>query len=242
MELLENKRKQLSEIYYKHRCELQNICPYLVEEGYSHPYYLYIPDEWYERGYRILIVGEEGHGVKSPDISIEEAQTFNKEYMESQLGISTAYPRNASGFWNRIRKIHALFDTEDVSITWTNIDKIHRSGRGNCRLNDEERTDLHRVPTAVLAEEIELLNPTHVIYFGWYGISLKAELPKVFEMLYPSGLGDFSVWKESKIATIVHENVKHLFTYHPAWGQRQKGYEQRVLNTIKLSLKECTET
>ena len=154
MEFLEKRRNQLLETYAQYRSELQEKCPQLVKEGYSHPYYLHIPEQWFARKYRVLIVGEEGYGVTAHDVSIADAQTFNKEYMESQLGASSVYQRNNSPFWNRIRKIHALFGAENVSITWTNIDKIHKSGIGSCQLRAQDRNILHKTPTRILIELI----------------------------------------------------------------------------------------
>ena len=238
MEFLEKRRNQLLETYAQYRSELQEKCPQLVKEGYSHPYYLHIPEQWFARKYRVLIVGEEGYGVTAHDVSIADAQTFNKEYMESQLGASSVYQRNNSPFWNRIRKIHALFGAENVSITWTNIDKIQKSGIGSCQLRAQDRNILHKTPTRILTEEIKLLIPTHVIYFGWYGISLKGELPEVFQALYPGGLRDYSKWKDCKLVPIEQENIQHIFTYHPSWGQRQKNYEQRVLDAIQETLQQ----
>ena len=236
MELLEKRRKQLLEMYIQYQSELQEKCPQLVKEGYSHPYYLHIPKQWFTRKYRVLIVGEEGYGVSAHDVSIADAQIFNKEYMLSQLGLSSVYTRNNSPFWNRIRKIHALIGAENVSITWTNIDKIHRSRIGSCQLRTQDRKSLHKTPTRILEEEVKLLFPTHVIYFGWYGISLRGELPEVFQALYPGGLRDYSEWKDCKLVTIEQENIHHIFTYHPSWGQRQKNYEERVLGAIRETL------
>ena len=236
MDLLEKQRKQLLETYAQYQSELQDICPQLVKDGYSHPYYLHIPEQWFTRKYRVLIVGEEGYGVTAHDVSIVDAQIFNKEYMQSQLGLSSVYTRNTSPFWNRVRKIHALFGAENISITWTNIDKIHRSRIGSCQLRTQDRKSLHKTPTRILEEEVKLLFPTHVIYFGWYGISLKGELPEVFQALYPGGLRDYSEWKDCKLVTIEQENIHHIFTYHPSWGQRQKNYEERVLGAIRETL------
>ena len=62
--MLEERRKQLCEVYQVWEKELKNVCPKLITKEYSHPYYLNIPDEWFDAKHRILIVGEEGFGNK----------------------------------------------------------------------------------------------------------------------------------------------------------------------------------
>ena len=129
------------------------------------------------------------------------------------------------------------------SITWTNLDMIHRSAKnGNCKLKKKNRKALHDTDIKILSKEIEILRPTHVIYFGWYGISLEKELPDVFTRLYPNGLGDDSQWKEGKMSKYQENGTWHIFTYHPSWGYRQKrddngkNYEDKVLNQILETL------
>lgn len=228
--MLEEKRRQLYELYRGWENELKSVCPQLISEKYSHPYYLHIPDEWFTAKHRILVVGEEGFGYKQFDLSISEAQAFNKNYLLGQL---THGADNHSPFWQRVRKIAAC---TDVSIAWTNLDMIHHSGRKGCALKKCERMALHQTPTPILSEEIRILEPDIVVYFGWYGISLQAELPEVFQMLYPGGLRDYSQWKEEKMKVINEGGRNHVFTYHPGWGQRVKGYEERVFELIKKTM------
>ncbi len=181
-EQLYEKRGELLAVYRQWHEKIKKTELYDVQ--YSYPYFLHIPDNWYESKYRFLIVGEEGYGEKSFDTPIEEAQKFNKEYMESQLGRSGNYSRSGSAFWWRIRKISELLPSDQTAMTWTNLDKIHRSGTGNCSLQNKMREMLHQHP--ILADEISVLNPTHIIYFGWYGISLEKELPQIYQQLYPA--------------------------------------------------------
>ena len=245
--MIEEKRKELFEVYQEWENELKQSCPKLITEEFSHPYYLHIPDKWYESQYRILIVGEEGYGEKKFNLSIEEAQEFNRDYLLRQLGKSKSvqYKWTGSSFWRRIRSIDKLMkdNGSSYSITWTNLDMIHHSiKKGNCKLKNKEREALHSTPTKILSEEIRILEPTHVIYFGWYGISLEKELPDVFSRLYPNGLGDDSQWKDEKMAKFQENGIWHIFTYHPSWGYRQKrndhgkGYEDKVLDQISETL------
>lgn len=230
--MLEERRKQLYEVYKVWEKELKAACPQLITKKYSHPYYLHIPDNWFVAGHRILIVGEEGFGSKQFDLSIEEVQEFNRTYLAEQLGVGK---KNNSGFWQRIRRIAAL---PDVSVTWTNLDMIHINGK-ECRLPKLEQTMLHQTPTAILSQEIRILEPDIVVYFGWYREPLRAEmrdeLVAVFDALYPNGKPD---WEPEKIRTIRHEKVCHIFTYHPGWRRKGKAYEDSVIETIKRSLSE----
>ncbi len=232
--MLEERRKQLYEVYQIWEKELKDACPQLITKEYSHPYYLHIPDDWFVARHRILIVGEEGFGNKQFDLPIADAQVFNRNYLLAQL---THSADNRSPFWQRIRKIA---NNPDVSIAWTNLDMIHRSGRKGCALKKRERMALHQTPTAILKEEIRLLEPTVIVYFGWYGISLQAELPDVFRILYPRGLKDYSQWQDDKMKVIELNGIHHIFTYHPGWGQRVKGYEDMVLQTVTKVLKKNT--
>lgn len=243
--MIEEKRNELLDVYQQWYGQLTEL---LKKNSYSHPYYLHIPDDWCQSTYRILIVGEEGYGEKEFNLSIEKAQEFNRKYLLSQIDPdqlvkNDRYKRSGSSFWRRIRSIDELMkdNGSPYSITWTNLDMIHHSiKKGNCKLNQKERESLHSTP--ILPKEIDILRPTHVIYFGWYGISLEKELPDVFSRLYPNGLGDESLWKDEKMAKFQENGIWHIFTYHPNWGYRQKrddngkSYEDKVLNQISETL------
>ena len=182
--------------------------------------------------------------MKKLNVPIEEAQEFNRFFLLDQLNNEGKH----SLFWRRIWRIAELMKDKgySYSITWTNLDMIHHSGTGDstCVLQDDERIALHSTQTKILSGEIRILEPTHVIYFGWYFNSVKAELSDdVFHHLYPSGKwGDTSAWKEEKMAKYQENGVWHIFTYHPNWGYRQKGdndgkgYEDRVLEQLSETL------
>ena len=231
--MLNEKRGLLLTVYRAWEKELREICPQLVCETYSHPYYLHIPEDWFDRKYRILILGEEGFGDKQFDLPIEKAQEFNRDYLAAQWDRNHPEYNKRSPFWRRIRNIAGLFEPGLVSITWTNLDMIHLSRRGRCQLREAEQIALHSTPTKILREEIHLLQPTHVIWLGWYGISLKMELPEVHANLYRQNAeGRFS-WQDSQFEVVSYQGIVHVFTYHPSWGQRQKGYEAAVLERIR---------
>lgn len=231
-------------MYKTWEAELKDTCPQLICENFSHPYYLHIPGNWYEQKCRILVVGKEGHGTHQFNSPIEEAQRFNREYLACQLNQSNTdsskekiYSRNNSPFWNRIRRINKLPKSDEISITWTNIDKIHRVG-SKCPMTEDQRCELHQTPTAILAEEIKLLQPNIVIFFGWYDVSLEQELPTVFQKLKQHDLDYPLYWKESRMKTISEGGISYIFTNHPNWGQRQKGYEEKVISEVDRTVSE----
>lgn len=231
--------EQLVARYVTWLSELRECAPILLTDKYSNPYYTSIPEGWFDtKGPKILIVGEEGAGLwgcgkagtmgdsENPFYSPEdfsEIQALNYNYLRSQLGLQCTSKRNNSPFWNQVRKV-----SEYGVCCWTNIDKIHRLSDSKCALTSKKRTLLHATPTRILSEEIDILSPTHVIFFGWYGISLRHELPDLFSKLYPNGIRDSSVWRDSKIVSINGEAYKSLFRYHPAWGNRNRWYEAEV--------------
>ena len=188
-----------------------------------------------------MIVGLEGYGENGRKTAddrtkinyndFEKIQVWNYNYLRSQLGKANIYKKNYSNFWRRFRAI-----SEFGVCCWSNIDKIHvrGSGAGKCKLSKTEREKLHQMDISILNEEIKILKPTHVVYFGFYGISLKNECPEVFCILYPKGLDDNSRWYKS-IVPIQHKGICHIFAYHPAWvGKRKpKGYEDEVIDTVR---------
>jgi len=238
-----NPRQQLTQVYTKWIKELQNCAPALISGDYSNPYYTSIPEGWFETtGPRIMIVGEEGFGKrgcgKRASLSkdedapfytaedIEDIQQITRRFFSEQFDVDN---QRKSPFWNRFRRV-----AKYGACCWTNIDKIHRLDNKRCALRKKERILLHSTNTRILAEEISILKPTHIVFFGWYGISLQHELPELFSKLYPGGLKDESVWKESKIVPFDCEQYKALFLYHPAWGNRNKWYEPAVDEALEV--------
>lgn len=258
------KRNALKTIYIEYAAELaelyENSSQFDKEIKKSCPYYIQIPDNWFDKENRILIVGEEGSGdgkIKNSDgteteinISTEfEAalsvmQTFNYEYMRVQLGIETdpkiieTHGKNNSPFWNRFRKIREI--SEFGSIAWSNIDKIHNLNpkRKSYRLSESDRKALHSTKIAVLKNEIEILEPTMVVFFGWYNTSLKHELPDLYKQLYVKNEVGNYIWKNN-VVSFKHDNINYIFSYHPGWGCRQKdGYEEKVRDEVERRIRQ----
>lgn len=246
MKELSEINKQLCDKYDNWYREFTENCKPLIEERYSNPYYISIPKGWFDSTVRIMIVGEEGHGEwgcgkKNNEIDANDfgrIQAFNWGYIAKQLYdgktdyalYRTEYDEkwNNSAFWRRARKLAA-----NRVCAWTNIDKIHRLGTSKCALTEREREILHSVDCRILHEEIKLLKPTHVVFFGWHGISLKHELPDIYDKLYVKSADGNYIW-DKNVVSIEEGGVQYLFTYHPNWGCRQKGYEGKVLDELRF--------
>ena len=234
----------LKKIYEKWSDEVISNCPSLIEGAYSNPYYVSIPNNWEISQQRIMIVGEEGNGSwgcgksygwteQEPAYtikSIEKIQYYNTWAIEK-------YPQqNKSPFWRRFKKIMDF----GYPCIWNNLDKIYsfdtsRKEKGkklNYQLTTAEEIQLHSVPTKILHEEITTLKPTVVVFFGWYPKSLRLELPQIYDELYSHQ----SEWSKTALWHFVSENIIYIFTYHPSWGNRQKGYELKVADYIINSI------
>ncbi len=233
---------QLASVYRQWLNELEKNAPKLLakynadpnSQNYSNPYFISVPDGWFGSESRIMVVGEEGFGErgnrkKNNEISAEEVekiQMLNYNYLKDQLD-PAGTKKNNSPFWRRLRKVSGF-----GICSWTNIDKIHLLHSKKCSLCEKDRKMLHSTNTKLLRKEIEILQPTCVVFFGWYGISLKEELPEVFEKMYPGGLGDSSVWFK-RVVSFQMDGRDYLFSYHPSWGYRKAGYEDKVIEELK---------
>lgn len=228
---LAEKRTGLHKLYEKWRPQIDKS---FLNDKYSYPYFLSVPDDWCEKKLRIMIVGEEGAGIKEPfDASIEQAQEFNREFMNSQLETGKAYSR----FWSRIINIHKQHP--EAALCWTNLDKIHISQKGNGALpSDDIRKLLHQTEIKILREEIGVLEPTHIIFFGWYNVSLEAELPEVHKILY----SDTDAWKDGRPLWFECSGKYYVFSYHPGWGYRKKGYEETVLQELEKAVEAAAKS
>jgi hypothetical protein len=241
--------RQLKEAFKNWLGELQSKFPELLSGDYSNPYYTCVPKGWIESSVRILYVGEEGFGLwargrdsVNPE-EIEKIQNFCWSSLASYLGYDLdyfLYPgaehfkyRNTA-FWRRARKL-----SEYGIVGWTNMDLIHRRSdkSGECKLDDVERKKLHSLNCRILAEQIKIMCPTHVVYAGWYGTSIEHELQKLYTKLYPNGASDDYVWFK-KVVKFSCDGINHIFAYHPAWRGKGKplGYEDWVFEELEKTL------
>ena len=221
----------------------KNLDVELLKDAFSNPYYIKTPSDWWEKKYRIMIVGEEGAGGWGAGKTKWNPQTKDgiekiMEYNSTQTYVQTVkrgeywfggekYVLNNGQFWNRIRKICDL--SEDVTVVWNNIDKIHRLGNKGtkCKLTDKQRMLLHK--ERILSKEIEILQPTIVVFFGWHWRSLECELPNIYDMVYQKYLENGSVpFRIEKNIFSLHPNAKKI--------GRTKAYGKKVLEQVKTLL------
>lgn len=207
----------------------------LRENNISLPYYIYLPDDWTDSNVRILIVGEEGYDYRGCDRDrnvtteniIETVQEFNKNCMFE-------WKMNNRPFWRRFNKLREHLP--DASFCWTNLDKVHRlidpsAKSKSCKLTALQRNELHKYP--VLQAETDIIKPTHIIFFGWYGYSLQCELPQIYSKLYENGREQWR--KDGFCTTITATGIKYIFTYHPNWCVRNRQEENvlcKILNSF----------
>ena len=218
----------LFKAYEKYHKEIESLG--FDNDIYSHPYYISLPDNWESAQARIMVVGEEGHGEKRINGSIEQIQKSLAEQFDYLINNSH------SNFWKRFRALTNL-----GCCVWNNLDKVHRLSRYSCRLSNKERKLLHSTNTKILSKEIEILKPDIVIFFGWYGASIEMELPDVFKCLYPKGISNNVAWFDSKHFTVELDGTVYIFTYHPAWRRKPKDYENTILEIVKKHIKNLTD-
>ena len=236
--------KRLLRLYIQWAQELKGNCSELLNDNYSNPYYVSIPNGWETAKNRIMVIGKEGYSTgawgkwKGLSVdSIDELQEYNYEVMMSNIDRHQCneYEKRKGAFWGRMRRIYQEFD---CSCIWNNLDKIHHKTCENVKKNNspltcKEQKILHSTPTKILKNEIEILKPTMVVFFGWYTYSLSSELPYVAELLVESGW-DKANWQQD-IPVIEVGNIKYIFTYHP--NRKPKAYEQLVIDTIRENIK-----
>ena len=226
-------RKELKAVYEDWYREVRDM-PLLNSDAYTNPCYLGIPDNWFKNKHRILIVGEEmfgedgnGKNLGYKPNEITKLQNHNLKVFQNALTPPDAFE---NPFWQRARRVAEL----GWPVAWTFLDKVGRKWITHSRLVDQDRDLLHSVKIRVLAEEIRILQPTVVFFFGWIGTALKTELPEVYQMLYPGGDKDDSLWKNTYVS-FTNGNTMYLFSYNaysPHWRKKPKNYEEDIISKI----------
>ena len=108
-----------------------------------------------------------------------------EEYRDFATWFNELYKREKpfnTNFWQRIYSIYSI--EKNTAIIWNNLDKIFARKEDttkSCALTYTDRVNLHSVSTKLLEEEIKITQPTIVIFNGWYGTSIKAELRKIYD-------------------------------------------------------------
>ena len=167
---------EILSVYEQWRREIKEKCPYLLSESFSNIFCTGAKEGWSDADVRILIVGEEARWKSrkyynySDADELKECQKWIINEIRTQL-YDDAIKKHKSGFWRRIRKLHSAFP--EAQFCWTNIDVINTKW-GNA-LKERDRKSLHRCDTQVLREVVRLLEPTHIVFFGWHNTSLLHE-------------------------------------------------------------------
>lgn len=218
---------------------------------YSNLFCTGVTPKWCKSDVRILIVGEEPKwgsriaqkdeyqfdmideeikGIQAYCIEVEESIEL-KEDNEPETIVDFKWSR--SPFWRRYKKIFDLGSNLNIKLScaWTNIDKICMNKKA---LTNKVRKELHdKEVVKILHKEIEIMKPTHIIFFGWHVSSLEHEFSELNKQ-----------WNGCKYQEI--ENIENyegktfVLTYHPSWGVKKKGfinknkkYEDEVIESIK---------
>ena len=115
-----------------------------------------------------------------------------------------------------------------------NIDVINtKSGKA---LKQKDRKKLHNCETRLLHEVIKLINPTHIIFFGWHNTSLEHEAPNLLNIAYPNGVANNSFIKSENFIFETKLNGKNIIlSYHPNYVpiRNNKNYIFKLIRLIK---------
>ena len=184
----------------------------------------------------LLSKREDGSDLVNTDEYIEFAKWFNSLYKRKPFN---------SDFWRRIYAIYSV-DKNNGAIIWNNLDKVFslRGDNDRCALKHTDRVNLHSVKTKLLEEEIKITQPTIVIFNGWYGTSIKAELKHIYDKFYEDA--PLEEWKENKVCAVTDDTyggtVKYICAYHPAFrpntlngkfGNNKTEYEKFLIQKIE---------
>ena len=234
----------------------------LTGSEYSNPYYVSIPDDWFDSGKtRIMVVGEEGAGKWGCGKTIWKGfnetewcfkrkedifniQEYNRVQTAYQLGIikeAKGYTKNNGRFWKRINNIKGI--KNNIVIIWNNLDKIHKIKNG-CVLSSDERQKLHDTHIKILAEEIRILSPTIVVFCGWSNRkdAFRLEFTEndgVYEKFFKKNNGKYECEQyknEDKLYDIYYmkkDSITYILTKHPQWQTNE--YENKVIEVISKS-------
>lgn len=175
-----------------------------------------------------------------------------EEYRNFATWFNELYKREKpfnTNFWQRIYSIYSI--EKNTAIIWNNLDKIFARKEDTtkrCALTYTDRVNLHSVSTKLLEEEIKITQPTIVIFNGWYGTSIKAELRKIYDKFYESA--PLKEWEDHRICTVtdITDNgaIRYVCAYHPAFranalkgrfNNNKAEYEKFLIETIKNLLR-----
>ena len=231
----EKVNNELTKLYSSWYKEVLAIEPELFGRNYSNPWYMAVPPKWFKSNDRILIVGEEGFGWdgngKEDGIKPDEIRRLQEVNLSDWTYCIKTYQDGDHEFWQRAREVALL----GVPCAYTFLNKVCFKRDRRSKLSDEYRKTIHNTSMKILAEEIRLIEPTVVFFFGWYGDALMAELPLVHQKLYPGGEGDSSMWLDS-FASFEEGGIHYIFSYNPHspyWKKKPVDYEEQLIKELK---------
>lgn len=241
-------RKQLLADYTKWWEETKQLG--FVDEKYSNPYYCGIPNNWRNNSMRIMICGEEGYGSWNKDNlkgdDIIDLQQHNLEYVNGERISGNVTTNYRSQFWKRFKQIQfldaslSIAGTKDkksptsVSVIWNNCDKICNLTRQKCsgRLLVKERKLLHSVSVNILRKEIEITKPTHIVFLGWYGLSLETNQLNLYSR-YHKAQNKYNYPLDIHTIDSAGNKMKLYYLYHPAIRNNRDLYAIDIEITIQ---------
>lgn len=224
-------------IYEKWYDEVQYRHPYLFTEKFSNVFCPGVTDEWTTVSMRILIVGEEATWKSRSlypeyaDNELQKCQRWIIDDLSAQVSGDTKH--HPSPFWRRIHALHSAFP--NAAFCWGNIDCINDAVTKRA-LKEKDRTALHDCDTQLIRELIELIQPTHIVFFGWHNTSLRHEFPDLCDVVYPGVFGDTQYMKENGyIVKTIWQDKAVVFTYHPQWLKtNSSAYIERLIKVLQV--------
>lgn len=236
-DLTKQRQAELNSVYdkIKHIHEI----PETLRPKLSCPLLLKIPENWYANEKRVLVVGQEtlGWGFKkgdNPAGAYPELVKF-QDFLSTKEGVPALtewyaafkyarhHPANyRSPFWQAYRQVRKAVGNQadglDTTVLWTNLFRVafKETSVVKCGTPEEAKL-LHSVSAPVLRCEIEILNPTAVVFYT--GPDYDPYLLGTFE---GAKLTAIVGHPERELAAVSHPSLpaKTYRTYHPAYQNR----------------------
>ena len=151
---------------------------------------------------------------------------------------------NPHSFWRWFRELKKTAEERNLCVAFaiTELDKICKrpKERGRCCLTAKEEKRLHMAKNegriAILKEEIEILNPDIVVFFGWYSGALKMELPDIIkEVETLRSEWDFKRNEQAQPIKFNDNKRRYIFSYHPS--RMKNEYKNQVMELYESELK-----
>lgn len=244
---IEEMQRHLTETYRNWWQEVSQIG--FDDKKYSNPFYCGIPDNWVDSPIRIMICGEEGYGSWNKEVlkatDIIELQKHCLKYVNGTRENSNVFTNTRSAFWRRFKQIEFLQPnlkiretkgkTASIPVIWTDCDKIcaadcHNNGK-NGQLSGPERITLHSVNTKILEKEVEILEPTHVVFLGWYTHSLTKNSLNYYSNKKESD-DKYNYPLDIKTISVDERTIKLYYLYHPGLRNNRDKYSKDIEKTI----------